>query len=274
VKHDLAWPERAHRATFLAFALLLLPLLFGCLSAVAEEREEAATDQCVECHSNPRFLVTNKKLYDYFQEWELSVHKQEEVACVDCHGGNPGESDKQKAHGAGVGASDTASGIYFGNVVKTCGDCHEEILEGFRESNHFEHMVAGEEEEQGPTCVTCHGSINVVILDVNSVQAACIRCHNEETENNPDIPDKARVILNRFLSMHRFYRYIAIRAEPLESRQFFHEVDPTLKKLSVTWHTFDLEQIGAETSQVLAILKAKRDEVRARVKKQRSEEEE
>jgi hypothetical protein len=253
---------------------LLLPLLFGAPGARAQEEEAAKTDHCVECHSNPRFLVTNNKLYEYFQEWELSVHKQEEVACVDCHGGNPGASDKKEAHGDGVGAADKASGIYFENVVKTCGDCHEDILEGFQESNHFEHMVAGEEEEQGPTCVTCHGSINVVILNVNSVQAACVRCHNEETENNPDIPEKAHVILNRFLSMHRFYRYIAIRAEPLEARQFFHEVDPSLRKLSVTWHTFDLDQIGEETSQVLGRLKAKRDEVRARVKKAAEEKEE
>jgi hypothetical protein len=74
--------------------------------------------------------------------------------------------------------------------------------------------------------------------------------------------------------MHRFYRYIAIRAEPLEARQFFHEVDPNLRQLSVTWHTFDLDQIGEETAHVLTLLKTKRDEVRARVKKAAAEEEE
>lgn len=243
----------------------LLPHLLAPPAEATSEGEPPKKDSCVSCHSDPRFLVTNKKLYDYYQQWSLSVHQQEQVSCNDCHGGDSEATDKKSAHGAGVGASDPRSRIYFKNVPETCGRCHEEILEGFRESNHYEHVAAKQDEDQGPTCVTCHGSVSVAILNVNSVQAACSRCHNEDSENHPEIPDEAREILNRFLSMHRFYRYIAIRAEPEEARDFFQEIDVRLQSLSVTWHTFDLEQIEAETAEVLGLLKAKRDSIRKRV---------
>ena len=80
-------------------------------------------------------------------------------------------------------------------------------------------------------------------------------------------PEKAREILNRFLSIQRFYRYIAIRATPDEAQKFFTEMDVRMGHLALTWHGFDLEKIDAETAEVLTTLKAKRDEIRQRRKK-------
>ena len=218
--------------------------------------------------NKPELLVTNKKLYEYFQEWEDSVHKQEGVTCDKCHGGDPLASDKARAHGAGVGFSDPDSGIYYKAIPETCGGCHEDILGGFRKSEHFQHVVKKGEELQGPTCVTCHGAINVAVLDVTSVERSCSRCHNEARENHPEIPEEARYLLNRFLSIHRFYRYITTNAEPEEASEFFRDLAPRLRKLSVTWHTFDLDEVEEGTAEVLALLKAKREELR----KRRSEE--
>ena len=243
---------------------ILLFVLAGAGTSLAAEG-----NSCVDCHKDPDFLVTNNKLYEYFQEWNVSIHKQEEVGCSDCHGGNPDESGKKEAHGDGVGVSDEASGIYYRNVPQTCGQCHDEILEGFEKSEHFEHVKKKEDEQQGPTCVTCHGSINVGILDVNTVQATCERCHNEERDNHPENPEKARAILNRFLSIHRFYRYVSIRIDPSESRSFFENVDARHRRLSITWHTFDLEQIDKETTALLNLLKEKRDELRKKSQKKK-----
>ncbi len=244
----------------MALIALVLP---GLLSASSEAQTQAEErDYCVECHSNPKFLVTNKKLYDYFQQWASSVHRQEDVSCMDCHGGDGTASDKTEAHGGAVAEAVEASGVNFKNIPDTCGGCHEGILEGFQKSAHFEHVVAKEQVAQGPTCVTCHGSINVGILNVNSVEEACARCHNQESDNHPENPAKARLILSRFLSIHRFYRYITIRIEPEEARAFFEDIDRRLQRLSVTWHTFDLPKIEEEVDEVLSVLKVKRDEVR------------
>ena len=252
------------RVSLLLCASVALHMLSSATARAARAAEPE--NSCERCHRNPDFLVTNRKLHEYYQEWSGSVHRQEDVTCDDCHGGDATTSDKAKSHGDGIGVSDPSSGIYYKNVVDTCGACHEEILEGFVKSDHFEQVVKKEDEQQGPTCVTCHGSINSEILNVNSVANACAQCHNEETDNHPENPEKAKAVLNRFLSIHRFYRYIAIRAEPEEGRAFFLKLDPRLQKLSTTWHTFDLDAIDAETRAILTTLTAKRDEIRARRK--------
>jgi hypothetical protein len=128
-------------------------------------------------------------------------------------------------------------------------------------------VVTKKQEEQGPTCVTCHGSINGTVLNVTTVEEACSRCHNEESDNHPDTPGEARTLLNRFLSIHRYYRYITVRGDPVETKRFFEKIDRELHTLSMTWHTFDLDEIEKQTEAVLASLKEKREEV-ARVFKE------
>jgi formate-dependent nitrite reductase cytochrome c552 subunit len=213
--------------------------------------------------------VTNRKLYDYFERWTSSVHKQEDVTCVDCHGGNPEVSDKDAAHAGDLGGAPSSSAINFRNIPRTCGDCHDDIYEGFRKSSHFEHVVAKKQEDQGPTCVTCHGSINVSVLNVTTVEETCTRCHNEESDNHPENATEARALLNRFLSIHRYYRYITVRGDPVETREFFEKIDAQIHDLSVTWHTFDLSKIREETRSVLDSLKHKRQEVATIFKERR-----
>ena len=254
------------RSLKLAVVALSALLLLSPVSSKGASAEEAK-DSCVECHGDASFLVTNKKLYDYFQRWGSSVHKQEGVTCVDCHGGNPRSPDKEKAHGGDLDAAKANSAVNFRNIPKTCGGCHEDIYEGFRKSTHFEHVVSKDQEDQGPTCVTCHGSLNVAVLNVNTVEETCRKCHNEETENSPENAEEARALLNRFLSIHRYYRYIARRGEPTETKRFFEEFDAQIHDLSVTWHTFDLDAIGEKTEAVLEGLRAKREEVASAQKK-------
>ena len=258
--------RRSLKLAVAALSALLLLSLVSWRNVSAEE----AKDSCVDCHGDASFLVTNKKLYDYFQRWGSSVHKQEGVTCVDCHGGNPRSTDKEKAHGGDLDAAKAKSAVNFRNIPKTCGGCHEDIYQGFRESAHFEHVVSKDQEDQGPTCVTCHGSLNVEVLNVNTVEETCRKCHNEETENSPENAEEARALLNRFLSIHRYYRYITKRGDPAETKRFFEEFDAQIHDLSVTWHTFDLDAIGEKTEAVLAGLRAKREEV-ARAQKQELE---
>ena len=140
---QLPMPSR----TPLLLLALSLALLFSGRPAGAAEAE--VEDACTACHRDPALLVRNKKLYDYFQQWDGSIHQQEGVTCEKCHGGNPKATNKDQAHGAGVAASDASSGIYYAKIPQTCGKCHEDILEGFEKSNHYEHVAAEEGDEQG-----------------------------------------------------------------------------------------------------------------------------
>jgi hypothetical protein len=104
--------------------------------------------------------------------------------------------------------------------------------------------------------------MNTVVLNVNTAKSTCRRCHNEETGNHPDIPDRASDILNRFLSIQRYYRYIDIRGEPAETQAFIAVMDERVRDLSVLWHAFDLPKIDKETRFVLDLLETKRAAVR------------
>ncbi len=77
---------------------------------------ETKDDSCIKCHQNMDFMVTNKKLYDYFQTWRASIHGQEEVTCVDCHGGNSKKATKKEAHGELMDASNNDSMVNFRNI--------------------------------------------------------------------------------------------------------------------------------------------------------------
>ena len=218
-------------------AVVALSALFS-LSLVSWKgaSAEEAKDSCVECHGKTSFLVTNKKLYSYFRRWRSSNHTRGGVTCVDCHGGNPQYSDKEKAHGGDLSAAQASSAVNFRNIPRTCGRCHEPIYQGFRESVHFEHVVSKNQEDQGPTCVTCHGSMNVTVLNAYTVEETCRKCHNEETQNHPENPQEARALLRSLLSIQRYYHYIAARGSPTATKSFLEDVDAQVRDLTASDH--------------------------------------
>jgi hypothetical protein len=228
---------------------------------------EAVQDSCVGCHANADFLVRNKKLYDYYQDWELSVHRDAGVTCSDCHGGDPAAPDKEAAHQGRISESEHTSTVSFQNIPETCGHCHEDILAAYRSSLHSDHLVTHGQERQGPNCVTCHGSMAVSILDETNVEAACARCHNRKTQNHPEVPGDAREILDRFLSINRLHRYISVRLEPDEAG-FLEKVDARMDQLAIQWHTFDLCSIDRGTRNLVELLRDKRQELRRRSSQQ------
>lgn len=250
----------ALRAGCVAIAMAALCLV--TLPAWGATPKKASANSCVDCHSDPNFLVQNKKLYEYFRNWRSSVHGQENVTCVDCHGGNPKAAGKEAAHGGqAMSAANPSSPISYQNVPQTCANCHKDIYESYRQSEHFKHLQDNPDAKQGPNCVTCHGSVSIAVLNVGTVRQACERCHNKETGNYPEIPEQAEDILSRFLSINRFYRYIATQGDPQEVRAIFKTLDPRIKQLNAHWHTFDLDKVGKETREVVDLLKDQREKI-------------
>lgn len=237
-----------------AFLLLALPA-WGAPPAGAQK------NSCVDCHADPNFLVQNKKLYDYYRSWRASVHGQENVTCVDCHGGNPNAADKAAAHGERVmSASNPTSPINYRNVPQTCANCHKDVAESYRQSEHFKHLRDNPDDKQGPNCVTCHGSVNTSVLNVGTVRQACERCHNNQTGNYPEIPAQAEEILSTFLSINRFYRYLTTHQTPQQAT-INQSLDARIKRLDAHWHTFDLDKVGKEANEVKVLLNEQREKI-------------
>ncbi len=248
-----------------AAAMLAIFLVAGQAWA-AEPAARPARSSCLDCHSNPRLMVQNKKLYDYYQGWKLSVHEQEKVTCVDCHGGNSRAADKPTAHGEqGMSASVATSPISYQNVPQTCAKCHDNVYRNYKQSKHFKHLTATKQEDQGPNCVTCHGSVNTSVLNVTTVRATCEKCHNDDTDNHPEIPEQAEEVLSQFLSIQRYSRYLVQKGDPAQVKALFKILDPRIKRLNDSWHTFDLEKVSEQTQEMIDFLKVRRDQMDQRV---------
>lgn len=221
-----------------------------------------ADEACVECHKSSDFMVTNKKLYDYYQRWQASAHGQEDVTCSDCHGGNAKAARKEAAHAGMAGRPEQP--LTHKQVPKVCGGCHEDLYKSYVTSKHYQHLDKKKQVEQGPNCVTCHGSVSAKALDVTSVRGTCENCHNQKTKNNPDIPLKAEGLLNDLNSIRAFSRYVAIRGTPAEVAEGKKVLLPKIDSLAVTWHTFDLKQIEPDTKVLLEYAKEKRTTIKTR----------
>jgi len=221
-----------------------------------------ARDSCVECHKNPDFMVTNKKIYDYFQRWVASPHGQEDVTCSDCHNGDPGAADKQAAHAEMRASGGSPGTVSFQDVPKICGECHEDNYNAYIKSKHFKHLVKESQDGQGPNCVTCHGSVSAKAPDVNTVREICVNCHNKKSDNHPDIPQKAEGLLNDLNTIRAFTRFIGIRGDSKDIDFSKNVLQPKVDTLAITWHTFDLKNIEPATSELLTQAKEKRNEMR------------
>lgn len=234
--------------------------LLGLITLVAANAHADTKDACVDCHGEAKLLVQNRKLYDYFRHWQVSAHGLANITCVECHGGNPKATTKAAAHaGSARTAASPESAINFRNIPNMCASCHESEAKGYRQSSHFEHLNAKGGAEQGPNCVTCHGSMTTRIVDATTVRTVCETCHNAKTGNHVDIPERAAHIINRFLSIDRFYRYVSRHGQYADTKAFLDKVDPERATLSGAWHTFDLDVIEARTEALLTAMKQQRE---------------
>ena len=147
--------------------------------------DPVAMAACVECHE------------DSYKAWRQSVHarnviidkKTDGPICIDCHG-SPHYITKKDTK---------TSLVHRGNIVKTCGECHERedlantykwgthILERYHESFHGKKYAVG--HPNAPTCVNCHNSHNVLRWDDPKSPVAwdnrtvtCGKCHTGATK--------------------------------------------------------------------------------------------
>jgi formate dehydrogenase gamma subunit len=94
--------------------------------------------------------------------------------CIDCHG----------THGI-LSAAAPASPLYFSNLARTCGQCHEQESRDVIESVHGQALAAGRRD--APTCSDCHSEHKTRALKNSSSlaisQEICSKCHASERLN-------------------------------------------------------------------------------------------
>ncbi len=225
-----------------------------------------ASEQCTECHKDPDFKVKDQKLFDYFERWELSTHKEAGVLCSDCHGGNSSAKNKESAHAGVFPPSDSKSLLFYKNLPKTCGECHDRIFSSFSQSKHYKNLL---DKGAGPNCITCHESMNTRVSYGSKLLDNCRTCHNEFTKNHPEVVSTAQEVLHHLNSSNGYRQWAALhfKAEDLKETEALRE------QITESWHQFQFENLTETSIQLVDKLRIKFDQYRKSLKQQKSEDE-
>jgi len=235
--------------------MLYLRMLFVSL-LVTLVAAPAFADNCHDCHRSRDFKVTNKKIYDYNVDFEISVHGIAELDCTDCHGGDSTTNDMEKAH---KGVMDP---VQYDKIPETCGECHDEQHDAFVTSNHFELL---ESSSGAPNCVTCHGSMDMDFIFASRVKNTCQFCHNHESGTFPEVPAQADFILSKINIIKGYKGFVEAHAK---DKNLVKELSVSYDELTARWHSFDLQNVEEDTRELLGeYRKAKAQAMKDRKKK-------
>lgn len=125
-------------AVVIAFALILAAFLVNRARPRVETEQPSAaavraTGKCADCHSRTQYSVVH--------EYELSMHAQKGVTCLDCH--QPAANQEKKDHHGFVITTQMTAG--------NCRSCHEQIYQQFLHSRHAAPAWAAVFGEKGLT---------------------------------------------------------------------------------------------------------------------------
>ena len=128
---------------------------------------------CVSCHAAD---VVKHTFHPQLIQ-AIANHQEPDVSCKDCHGTHNVVSPKvpgSKFNGT--------------NIVRACGECHSDVVDDFKISEHGKAFASG--VKGAPNCLTCHqNAITLNDARGDSLQAKaaqeklCLSCHLD----NPDV---------------------------------------------------------------------------------------
>lgn len=134
---------------------------------------------CGECHTNQSVITSDYvRLPISLPSYENSVHGvgwkegKHTAVCTDCHGTHFLQP-----------ATSPVSMINKQNIATTCGQCHREIMDEYRNSVHAKSLAHGITD--APTCTDCHNEHMILatenISPAEHSSSTCAKCH-ESTE--------------------------------------------------------------------------------------------
>lgn len=201
----------------------------------------------LECHEDKvRQLATAN-----YQQWSDSLHALK-AKCDDCHGGDPNQATKEKAHLDFKKNTDPESPVYYTNVPNTCGKCHQKELDNFENSTHYKKL---ESLKLAPTCTTCHHPHEFTTPNPEEFRDSCGNCHSVSKKVAPfDIPLRAEDLLRRVnklkfnIEMARQDIFWAEKngTDVVQAKRYTDNAINTLGNLAPMWHEFNLTHFEVE----------------------------
>ena len=202
----------------------------------------------LECHED----IIRKKATDNFQQWSDSGHSSYYVTCDACHGGNPDINTISGAHSTMKNITDPASPVYFKNVPETCGECHIEELEHFKNTMHYQRLRT---ESRAPSCVNCHQPHSFKVLKASELTPLCSVCHNTKDQvSAANVPKDAKLALEKADELAEDIRIArnAISEAKAKGKDVATAQNDLDKAISVMddipslWHSFNLKDFDTQ----------------------------
>jgi nitrate/TMAO reductase-like tetraheme cytochrome c subunit len=144
-------------------------------AAAGQPPKPPANEDCLACHDATATRDDGRSIAVDLKAFEGSTHGP--MACVDCHTGV-----KELPH------TDESSGVHRTQIPATCGSCHVESLQTFRDTFHGQVTSLG--FVRVATCADCHGSHDIHSrsdarsrVSPGRLIETCQRCHQRANAN-------------------------------------------------------------------------------------------
>lgn len=180
------------KAFFRAALILSCLLVTGIFLTSQPTWGQGKESSCVKCH-----LDLGGEFARPARELQESVHFEKEVACHDCHGGDPTSFDEDKSMSKGAGFLTKPK---FEEIPEFCARCHSDVkrmkkynlrtdqLSLYKTSFHGKALYE-KKDKNTATCISCHGGHDMKSPDnphsdvfKPNIPRTCNRCHG-----NPDL---------------------------------------------------------------------------------------
>jgi predicted CXXCH cytochrome family protein len=178
------------RLTWSFAGFIFLGLLLGLATGpVPVEAQETPPNECATCHA----ALPDAAHAAPAAAFREDVHQQRGFGCVDCHGGDPTATDKDRAKSPASGYTGVPRGPA---QIAVCSRCHSDAgfmrrfaprqrvdqEQEYASSIHGKRLAEG--DSKVATCASCHGAHGIrVVSDAKSpvfptsVAATCAACH-------------------------------------------------------------------------------------------------
>jgi len=159
------------------------------------------------------------------------------------------------------GINDVNSPIYFKNIPDTCGKCHAEEMDHFKNTMHFQRLKA---ESSAPSCVTCHKPHSFKVMKPAEIIPLCSVCHNQK--NNiaiASVPQDAKKALEKqaefqdeLLKAKISLAEAKASGKPLTSEQIdLDKAQAIMDSIPSLWHQFNLKDFDKQIQSGIDLAK-------------------
>jgi len=239
-----------------------LAAVLSIAPAARAEQPAAESNQCVACHQVEQLPIS---LGHSLTEWRASEHARSGVGCEKCHGGDASARDAKAAHVGVLPSSDRASKVSSHNLAATCGTCHKNEYNAYKNTVHAKEST--DENVDAANCVTCHGSMATSYPTPQELNSRCTVCHER--------PVEARAALSWLASakiqLLRTRRTLDTAKEVspdwhADALKRFHEMERSYEQISLKWHQFNMKDSVHESRNLLGLGKLLDEEARLKMK--------